>query len=56
MDSKTNMEFNIIWCETNIRYLHDELPSEDRDRKIAFNVAEIECLKAALAAYKGVKA
>lgn len=42
---QNNIEFNITFCETNIRWLCGDLSSEERDRKIAFNFAEVARLK-----------
>jgi len=43
--NRKNLEFNIAWCETNLRWIAGEPPSEERDRKLAFNVAEITRLE-----------
>lgn len=40
-----NIEFQITFCETNLRYLLGEPESEDRDNKIAFMKSEIKRLK-----------
>ena len=42
---KTN-DFQIAFCETNLRWLAGEPPSEERTQKEKFFVSEIERLKA----------
>lgn len=48
--NKKNIEFAIAWCETNLRWLAGDPPSEERTRKEQINVCEIERLKSELAA------
>ena len=31
---RKNLEFAIVWCETNLRYLYGDPESEERNKKI----------------------
>jgi hypothetical protein len=42
---RRNKEFQITWCETNIRWLDGESPSEKRDTSILYMMDEIRRLK-----------
>jgi len=44
-DKRKNIEFQITFCETNLRYLAGEPPSEEVTRKQKFMVDEIDRLK-----------
>ncbi len=39
---KENLEFNIVWCESNLRWLAREPQSEERTRKEKCMIAQIE--------------
>jgi len=42
---KKNAEFQLVWCETNLRYLVGEPPSEKRNKNIEYMKSEIERLR-----------
>jgi len=44
-------EFQIVWCETNLRWLAGEPVSDERTRKERYMVSEIERLQAILSTY-----
>lgn len=44
-DFQKNNDFQITFCETNLRWLAGEPPSDERDRKMQVMVLEIERLK-----------
>ncbi len=39
-----NNDFQIAWCETNLRWLVGEPPSDERTRRIQAMISEIERL------------
>ena len=44
MTAEGNLDFQIQWCETNLRFLADEPPGAARDQAITFMFAEINRL------------
>ena len=39
---RDNLEFGIVWCETNLRYLAGEPQNEETKRQIEINKLAIE--------------